>query len=294
MSRQSTTDNILWGAPSFWINVLPVYYGEYKGFFQENGVKIDVKYFHGGPELAKAVKNGEAQIGNIGFPPFLKAFEDGLPAKIIGSSSIQRLDTFLVSTPEIQKMADLKGKRIGVLSVGSCDSYFIRYMFERESLRLGDVELIALQDSYGNLDVIRTKKVDATFLVEPMVTIGENSRVVHVLARVGDYFPRYQWCVLFGGEDMLRKNRDLVKRVLQAYRQSCKSIRDNPEECLEFGSNLFNMSTDLFKKALARTLENWEAGAALDIEGLENALQIQKDMGAARNETKKEDFLFQV
>ena len=294
MTQKTLADNIIWGAPSFWINVFPVYFAKYKGLFHERGINIDVKFFHGGPELTEAVKKGEIQVGNIGLPPFLKAFEEGLPARIIGSAAVQRLDIFLVSQPEIKKISDLKGKKIGILSMGSCDSYFIRRILEKESLDPEDVQLVPLQESYGDLRVITSKQVDSTFLVEPKVTLGESTAALNVLAHVGDYFPQYQWNVLFAKEDLIADNRVLLDRILEAYRRSSRSIKEASEEVLEFGSRLFDMQKDLFKVALEGTLVNWHTEARIDCAGLENAIRIQREMGAIRADIKKEDLVSQL
>jgi len=173
MTNKISKDRVLWGAPSFWINVFPLYFGRNKGFFQDEGIDLKVKYFHGGPQVAGAISRGEVRIGNMGLPPFSAAFDNGLRAKIIGSSIIRKLDIFLVSQPEIKKMDDLRGKKIGVLSLGSCDNYFIDYMLKKESIDPAkEVEILPMGSSYGDLKRFASKKIDATFLVEPNVTLG--------------------------------------------------------------------------------------------------------------------------
>ena len=86
-----------------------------------------------------------------GLPPFSAAFDNGLRAKIIGSSIIRTLDIFLVSQPKIKRMDDLRGKKIGVLSLGSCDNYFIDYMLKKESIDpANEVEILPMGSSYGH------------------------------------------------------------------------------------------------------------------------------------------------
>ena len=74
-------DKVIWGTPSFWMNVFPLYYGKEKGFFQEQGIDLEIEYLHGGPELVRAVREVKIQVGTIGLPPFSKAFAEGLPAQ---------------------------------------------------------------------------------------------------------------------------------------------------------------------------------------------------------------------
>ena len=293
MSPGPAKSVITWGAPSLWINLFPIYWGRLRGFFRENGIDLKVKYFHGGPELVEAVRKGSIRIGNMGVPPFLKAFSEGLPAKIIGSSAIQRLDSYLVSQPEIERITDLKGKKVGALSVGSCDSYFLRQILEKVGMSPADTEVVPLKESYGKLSEILSGRVDATFMVEPQVTLGESQGIIKVLARVADYFPKYQWGILFAREDLLKENREVVNRVLDAYRRSAKSIKESPEETTAYGSRLFRMKKAVFRKALDRSLPNWETEGKIDREGLRNAIRIQREMGAIPRDIAVEELVDQ-
>lgn len=228
----------------------------------------------------------------MGLPPFSKAYEKGLPARIIGSGVIQALDIFLVCRPGIKNITDLKGKRIGILSMGSCDSYFIRLMLSRHSINAQEVDLISLGRSYGSLESISSRAVDASFLVEPMVSLGENKGILNILARVGDYFPKYQWTVLFAREEFIKKEPSLIRNMLKAYRKSAVWILENPDESTALGSKLFKMRKEIFGRALEKTLIEWESGAEIDPIGLENAIQIQKNIGAIAPNFRKQEMLW--
>ncbi len=274
-------EKLVWGVPSFWIERLPLYYGRHKGFFQEQGLSLKIKYFWGGPELAYAVEQGQVLIGSMGLPPFLKSFSQGLPAQVIGSSLVQQLDHYLVGRPEIEGLEHLKGKKIGILSRGSCDDYFIRFMLRSSSIDPDrDVEIIPLGDDYGRIEVFLSGKVDAGFLVEPFVTLGESRGQIKTLATVKDYFPRYQWGIIFAHSRLLEEKPDFVRRVMKAFRRSCRSIKENPEEAAAFGAQVFRLKKDIFQPAMLRGLETWELNAELDIEGMENCLSIQQEIGA--------------
>ena len=245
--------------------------------------------------MAAAVDKGAIQIGNMGLPPFSKAFENGLQARIIGSTIIRKLDIFLVSQPEIKNIADLKGKRIGILSLGSCDNYFTRYMLGKEFINPTDqVELIPLGRSYGNLGLITTRAVDATFLVEPKVTLGKSKNILNILACVGDYFPRYQWNVIFARDGFIKENDGLIHDILNAYRKSVLYIIENPQEAVIFGSRLFKIRKDIFKRTLNRTVGTWETEARIDTLGMANAIQIQKEIGALGPDFRMETMIEKV
>ena len=185
-------EKIIWGAPSFWIERLPVYYGIQKGIFLDHGIDLEIWISWGGPELVRAVEKGDIWIGNMGLLPFSKAFAEGFPARVVGSSVMQQLDHYLVGVPEISGIPGLKGKKVGVLSRGSCDDYFLRYILKHNGMDgENDVEIVPLGDSYGNLESFSTGSIDAGFLVEPFVSLGEQEETIQILTSVKAYFPHW-------------------------------------------------------------------------------------------------------
>jgi len=281
------SDRIIWGVPSFWIERFPLYYGRHRGCFKRRGIDLEIRYYWGGPELADGVARGEVWIGEMGLPPFLKAYSDGLPARVIGSSTVQQLDHYLVSRPNIATMHDLKGCRIGILSFGSCDDYFARFMLRASGLDPdADVELVPIGTAYGKVDCFSPSsrsdvpKVDAGFLVEPFVARGERLGWVRILATVRDYFPSYQWGIILARTDAIARIRELIQRAMDGFRASCRGILEHTEDTVSFGAQVFQLPREDFRRALLRNLERWEVAARLDIEGMNNCLKVQQEIGA--------------
>ena len=271
---------VIWGAPSFWIERFPLYWGIDQGFFAKQGIDLEIWYAYGGPELARAVNSGRIHIGEMGLPPFVTAYRQGLRAKIVGSSVIQQLDHYLAVRPNIAATADLAGSRIGILSAGSCDDYFIRKMLTTHGLDPDDdVELIPLGEDYGKLDLFVDGRMEAAFMVEPQLSRGEHEGLLRVIDRVADYYPPYQWGIILASETWLAHERSLLGRLMHAFRQSCRSIKDRPGQTTDVGSRVFGVTPEVFERALQRDLPRWETDARLDMGGLQSALKVQEEMG---------------
>ncbi len=274
-------ERLIWGAPSFWIERFPLYFGRRMGFFQEQGLSLEIRYFWGGPELARAVSRGQVLIGEMGLPPFLIGFSQGLPARVIGSSIVRQLDHYLVGRPDIERVEGLRGKKIGILSCGSCDDTFLRSMLRSSSLDPDkDVEIVSLGDAYGRIESFLSGKVDAGFLVEPFMSQAIGQGQVIILATVKDYYPKYQWGIIFAHTRLLEENPALVGRAMNAFRRSCRAIKENPDEAASFGAQVFRLNKEVFRQSMLRGLESWELEAEPDIEGIKNCLAIQQEVGA--------------
>jgi ABC-type nitrate/sulfonate/bicarbonate transport system substrate-binding protein len=294
-------ERVIWGVPSFWIERFPLYYGRRRGFFAERGINLQIRYYWGGPELAAAVSEGRVWIGEMGLPPLLKAYADGLPVRVIGSSTIQQLDHYLVARPSISNIEDLRGRRIGILSAGSCDDFFARSMLRRSGLDPdSDVTFVPLGPAYGNIrcfspsPVSGLPEVDAGFLVEPFVAQAERLGWARILAAVRDFFPGYQWGIILARNDALATKRELIQRAMEGFRASCREIAECPEETVSFGAQVFRIPRDDFRRALLRDLKRWELEARLDIRGMDNCLQVQKQMGSVPADLELEGMIEQL
>lgn len=285
---------VLWGAPSFWIERFPLVYGVEKRIFQCLGVCPEVKVHHGGPELLQAVRDNRVHVGEIGLPPFLTAFSQGLAARIIGSTFIQSLDHFLVARPGIHSLAELRGRRIGILSRGSCDEYFIRRLLQTQGID-PDLEatLVPLGSAYGDSASFTSARIDVGFMVEPALSLGESKGFFNVLARVGDFFPRYQWGGIFAADSWIQDNRNLLTALMAGYRQTVRQMAADPEACIPLGSKMFGVEPAVFRSALNRHLPNLEPNAAIDLEGLENCIRIQRELGAIPRDIQPEEMIMQ-
>ena len=286
---------VVWGAPSFWIERFPLYWGIDQGFFANQGIDLEIWYAYGGPELARSVNNGRIHIGEMGLPPFVTAYREGLRAKIVGSSVIQQLDHHLAACPHITSTVDLAGCRIGILSAGSCDDYFIRKMLSAHEIDpAGDVELMPLGEDYGKLDLFVDGRVDAAFVVEPQLARGEHEGLLRIIDRVADYFPHYQWGIILASEMWLQHQEDLLGRLIHAFRQACRSIKDRPGRTTDLGSRVFGVAPEVFERALQRDLPRWETDARLDMDGLQSALKVQETMGMPTADLSLEEMVQQL
>ena len=88
-----------------------------KGFFAKNGVEVQTIFIPGSPTLIASLNTGDVNFGYTGGTATLGAAVGGLDVKIIAAFS-NHIQTDLVVRPEIKSAADLKGKRIGVTSIG--------------------------------------------------------------------------------------------------------------------------------------------------------------------------------
>jgi ABC-type nitrate/sulfonate/bicarbonate transport system substrate-binding protein len=98
--------------------VAPIVVAIEKGYFRAQGVTAEFQPLRGGPDLVKAVVAGQIQIGATGATDVPVFRATGVPIRYIASQVDGNHFTLNVATT-IGKLADLKGKSIGVTRVGA-------------------------------------------------------------------------------------------------------------------------------------------------------------------------------
>ena len=128
--------------------VAPIVVALEKGFFRAQGVTGEFQPLRGGPDLVKAVVAGQLQIGASGATDVPVFRATGVPIRFIASQVDGNHFTLNVAQ-SITKLADLKGKSIGVTRVGATTWIFAMMLAKQQGwVPEKDVTVVGL----GGLD----------------------------------------------------------------------------------------------------------------------------------------------
>lgn len=96
---------------------LPFWLAQELGLFQKYGVDVEPVFIRGAPILVAGLASGDVQVGSTGGSATLAAVAGGQDLKIIATFG-SRNNFDLMSQPSIKRPEDLRGKRIGLTSIG--------------------------------------------------------------------------------------------------------------------------------------------------------------------------------
>ena len=116
-SHAQSRPKIVVGYASMSSVVTTLWVAQEKGFFAKNGLDVQSVFIPGSPTLIASINTGDVQMAYTGGTATLGAAVGGLDMKIIAAFA-NFIQTDLVARPEIKTAADMKGKRIGVTSIG--------------------------------------------------------------------------------------------------------------------------------------------------------------------------------
>ena len=134
------------------------------GIFRKHGLDVELLYVGGGGRAAQVVQSGEVPIGVFTGGAVINSNLAGGDLVMIASS--MNVMTFAVmARPEIRRVEDLKGKKIGISRFGSATDFGLRYAESQWPIkRQRDFAVIQVGGMPEQLTALRTKALDAAVL----------------------------------------------------------------------------------------------------------------------------------
>ncbi len=294
MARKQTLRPVQYGAPTDKCAVT-VRLGIETGIFEAEGLDLAVRVIFGGPEIAAAYDSGEIEIGEFGSPPAINAIAAGHKFKIIGSGCRKRAHLYLCARKGIDDYAALKGKRVGVLGIGSCSDWVTRKIVSSEGLDPDkDITIVPLLGDYPRVvDLVAEGAIDACMITEPNVAIGEGRGVLDFWAAGFDdrYLPDYQWIVRVARDELIERDPDFVRAVLRGCQASAHYAAEHVDEWVESAARQYGASPAAARRAVERELPHFELDCQIDMPGLQSAADLQYALGGIANPARAEDLV---
>jgi NitT/TauT family transport system substrate-binding protein len=211
----------------------PLFIGIEKGFFKEQSIDLDVQWFEAAQPVAVATASNNVDIGATGITASLfNMVAGGQSLSIVADKGREQkgypLASVLVATDlwnqGVQKIENLKGKRIGITQTGSTFHYMIGRLLEENGLSLNDVELVQLGKFSALIAGLQSKQVDAVILNEPNITNAVKAGYGKVLVQVVDVID-YQNAAIFFSPNLM-KDKNTAVRFLKGYIKSTRYYYD--------------------------------------------------------------------
>ena len=214
-----------------------------KGFFAQQGLSAEFIPFRGGPDLVKAVIAGEVLLGSTGSTDIIVFREAGSPIKMVATETEGNHFT-LNATPEIQKVADLRGKAIGVTRAGASTWVFARILARQHGMDPErDVKVVALGGLDAQLAALSRKEIHAFVWGDGGGALEAQGKS-KVLLRFDSVTPKWISQIFYTSEDTIRKQPDAIRKSLHALFQAIRLMKANPRETAEIISKKIGWSPD--------------------------------------------------
>ena len=190
-----------------------------QGFLKKFGLTSQPVYVSDGSKIMGSLIAGDMDICPLaGFSQVFPAVEKGAKMKVVNGSVVLGQQTVFSAKPEIKSIADLKGKTIGVGSLGAQLHQVMSALLQKKGVDPSTVTFANIGSSADVFRAISAKVVDAGPAQIDFIP-QKDKFGVHILEG-GDMWtnlPEYPFQGGFTTDKMIAEKRDLLVRTLAAY-----------------------------------------------------------------------------
>lgn len=271
--RAQAQEKIRVGVSAVSLGFLPTVVAERRGFFGKYGVAAE----HVLVPCAVATNAilSEDLDYNVCTGPGVAGAIKGLPIKLVMTTQ-DKLGYLLLVKPNVQRLADLRGKTIGISTFGSQLYLTSMTLFRKSGLEPGkDIHLLPIGDNNARIAAMDGGKVEAAFVSSPS-EIFAAKRGYKVLLWSRDHVPLIQNTVV-ATDKKLKQSPDQVKRVIKGSIEALKFIRERQEESVAIAAKWLRLDTAIARAAFENYLPCYSPDGSLNDQALQDLIQYELD-----------------
>lgn len=227
--------------------------GWFEQSFEKEGMKVKWVEFQSGPPQFEGLAANQLDFSQVGNSPVIAGQAAGINFKEIGLSQdgLKANGILVNKNSEIQKVEDLKGKKIAVAK-GSSGFDFLYKVLDQAGLSAKDVQIIQLQPDEA-ISAFENGSVDAWSIWEPFLSLETIEKGAKLLVN-GEATDLYSPGFTLVRTKFADEHPELVVQFLKVYDKAVKWQKDHQQEAI----TLYARLKQLDQKVVTQVLNNTE------------------------------------
>ena len=215
------------GVPSVGVSNIIIFIAKEGKLYEKHGLDAEVITVNGSGIGSKALISGGLDIIPIATPTVIAANLAGADMAILAHTMPGVIHAMMVK-PEIKRVEDLKGKKVGVSSLGSLTDFLVRTIARKKGLNPDrDLTLLVMGGDSERLMALRTGAVDASAMSHP--GYGRARRLGFSMLWDSAKEIDYPWMEITTRRETIKKDRELVTNYMKAHLEGIALFKKDPE-----------------------------------------------------------------
>lgn len=226
----------------------PLWAAQHQGYFRAAGVDAEITVYDNAELISDAIRSGREQIA-ISTPEgvVLDAYVGG-PLRLIAGNA-ERLPHFIIAAPRIRSLGDLRGARIGVLSLKEGTSYLVGEIAKAAGLGPADYQILQVGGAPTRARLLQEGAIDAGLQPFPLSYDAEAAGFSN-LGPASAYVPDYLFTAVSVDGRWAGRNRATVIAFLGALRRGQDFLAEHPDEAAAIVAGELRTTPALARRAL--------------------------------------------
>lgn len=213
----------------------PMYVAFEEGYFEDEGLKVNLVNGLGADKTMTAVISGEAEIGFMGSEASIYVYNQGAEDYVINFAQLtQRAGNFLVSKDKNEEFtwANVKGKTVIGGRKGGMPQMVFEYILKKQGIDpRKDLNIIQNIDFGLTSQAFASGQGDYTIEFEPAATSLELESVGKVVASLGVESGKVPYTAFSARKTYIEKNPDVILKFTNAIQKGMVFVQNHtPEE----------------------------------------------------------------
>ena len=244
------------------------------GLFKKYGLDVDLVYIQGSPILTAAMVSGQVPLSFLGGAAIVASAVGGADTVYL-ACGINTLYWRLFSTPDVKTLDDLKGKKIGLTTMGSQEDAVMRFLLKERGINPDrDVSFLAVGAAPTRLAALSKGVVHASVFIPPQDIAAEKLGLHPLidLSQLGLYNPGSCFA---STKSYIKTHRDTVTRVMKAFIEGLKFYRENKEFVLKVTADFAqNRDTEVLNATYNTVTRFQDRIPYVNMKGIEFMLKV--------------------
>ncbi|HWE71610.1 MAG TPA: ABC transporter substrate-binding protein [Stellaceae bacterium] len=252
-------------------SIIPVNVGNHLGFFKKRGLDLKIVDFEGGGKMIQAMAAHATDIG-IGAGIQMAFIAKGVPMKAVCESTTT-LPYFSFGVPAdspIHGMANLKGKKIGVSTIGSLNDWLATEFDRSQGWGSGGTSHVAIGSNFPAIvAAFRAHQID-TYVGGTTTFLGmEENGAGRLLFPVSAYEGSVASGAIFASDDLIAKDPEAIRAFLAGWLETTAFIQTHKAEAVPLLASVTHFSQSVTSRDYDIVKDMYSKDCRFDKQSLE-------------------------
>jgi NitT/TauT family transport system substrate-binding protein len=209
---------------------IPLWTGKDLGTFRKYQLDVESVLISGGARGMQALLGGSVHSANMAAMVPIRTSLAGGDVVIVGGFLNKNLLKF-VAQKTITKPGDLRGKKVGIANFGGSNEFGVLLALREWGIPREAVNIIPGGGSAARLIAMEARGLDATVISYDHALIAAQKGMT-ILGDLAEIVPEFPDRLIVARRSFLDKERDTIKRFLQALSESIYQVSTQREKIL--------------------------------------------------------------
>jgi ABC-type nitrate/sulfonate/bicarbonate transport system substrate-binding protein len=218
---------------------VPTDIGAQTGLFKKHGIDVTISSFGGDARVQQAMTADGIDIG-LGSGPGLAFVVKGSPVKGIAAMADSPLTFALVvrNDDSIKTLDDLKGKKVGVSTVGSVTGWLVGETARQKGWGYDGMELTPVGDDASRVAAVKTKSIDGAVVNLAVAFNFVQRGDGRVLLLFGDLLKDFHVHVIFATDKAIATRPEALRKFLAGWFETIAFMRKERAKTIEIARHV--------------------------------------------------------